>query len=154
MHRKWTAEELGAPIAERQLHRPKTGCDVLVKIWAPRQSEVDVWACPFQIIGYGSKTIQANYGIDAVQAVQLTLEGVGRLLKARTSGMTWLEGDIGDAGFPRSITYSFGADFYYYLCDLMEREVVPDPSDLRRSHRLRRSRTKRWKSRQAREQPT
>ncbi|WP_024800121.1 hypothetical protein [Nocardia sp. BMG51109] len=91
--------ELGEPIAIRTLHRGDE--PVTVEIGRPRPyMESDDCFCPFRISG--TDLLEEGYavGVDAVQALTLTLARIGDVLAASGDGYTFLGGE--DLGFPRS----------------------------------------------------
>ena len=62
----------------------------------------DDYFCPFQIIGMGDEQVRYGAGVDAVQAVWLTLQMIGARLytspEAKSGALTWL--GQSDLGFP------------------------------------------------------
>ncbi len=61
--------------------------------------------CPYQILGIGDERIRHAGGIDAIQALQLTLMKIGLELytseDARARALSWDAGSVeGDLGFP------------------------------------------------------
>jgi len=87
--------ELGEVIAVRKLscidipHR-----EVLVKMGQPRQTPGDVeFCCRYQILGIGSANVHGICGVDAFQALQLTMEFIGleleRLSKLEGVRLHW-----------------------------------------------------------------
>lgn len=58
--------------------------------------------CPFQIIGIGNEKVRYGVGVDAVQAVWLTLQMIGARLyaspEARSGALSWL--GQSNLGFP------------------------------------------------------
>jgi hypothetical protein len=97
--------ELGAVIAERRLRlldRPDV--DVRVRIGAPRPFDeaASDYYCPFQITGIGSGKVRRIGGVDAVQALELTLRVLPSALdglRKQYPDLRWLDADEGDFGF-------------------------------------------------------
>lgn len=149
---KWNSKRLGHPIATRMLVSSKHANEIIVRIWAPIKISgpdadgAEIWDCPFQIAGFGDEQVQTSKGADSVQALELSFAGIRAMLQPQSTGIRWMGEDLADAGFPRTINYSLGADFYYYLCAMMDREALPEPDDLEKSKRIRLSRVKAWKA--------
>ena len=94
-------------LAERSLeyHDPDRGCQrVRVLLGMPREcADEENWYCPFQIVGIGLEPVRAIYGIDAFQCLQLVMKVIGATLyslSAQGSRLSWLDGPVGDFGFP------------------------------------------------------
>ncbi|WP_018350901.1 DUF6968 family protein [Longispora albida] len=94
--------ELGEIIAERQLtahHADGKTYPVLLRIGkpAPDPATPGDWYCAHQISGVGDGEIRAIFGVDALQALTLTLQSVRELLAqdAAAEGvqLTWLGSD-------------------------------------------------------------
>jgi len=64
----------------------------------------DDFFCPFQIVGMGDERIRYAGGVDALQAVWLTLTMIGTILETSSEGqsgsLSWL--GQSDLGFPRN----------------------------------------------------
>ncbi len=80
------------------------GRKVTITIGIP-QKHGDDFLCPYKIVGIGEERVQHAIGIDALQALQLTLKKIGADLytsdEARAGMLSW-EGELvkGDLGFP------------------------------------------------------
>lgn len=115
--------KLGVVIAVRQLRgegpRPKV---VTVKLGKPRRSKKD-WECPFSINGLKIRGIRFRYGVDAIQALYLALEGIGVILARSGARLTWIGGQLGDTGFNRLVPSYFGPKFSRKLSRMIDREV-------------------------------
>ena len=70
------ATQLGPVIARRELVRVGSRRPVVVEIGKPRRRPTGEWACPYRIGGLGRSGVKQAYGEDAVQALQLALDGV------------------------------------------------------------------------------
>jgi hypothetical protein len=101
---------LGQVIFERTLSLAGGG-QVFVQAGAPRKPEGeagnarDDCYCVYQITGIGDGKARKVWGVDSVQAVQLTLRTIGAVLyasaEARAGKLTWAAGSVpGDLGFP------------------------------------------------------
>lgn len=60
------------------------------------------WSCAYQIQGIGNDLTSKAYGVDAIQALWLTLQKVGmelrHIMAARQMRLTWLDDD--EIGLP------------------------------------------------------
>lgn len=94
--------EIGVLIAERTL---VMGTDkVVVAIGKPQPfNEGEEYFCPYSIECVGHKKVSYAGGMDAVQALQLTMRKIGTDLAhlAKTQGVSiaWLPDNPGDTGF-------------------------------------------------------
>lgn len=95
--------EIGEPIAARKL---VMGTDeVVVTIGKPQPfDDNEDYFCPYSIEYAGQKKVSYAGGMDAVQALQLTMKKIGTDLTylAKTQGVpiAWLPDTPGDTGFP------------------------------------------------------
>ena len=67
--------------------------------------DADDYYCPYQIVGVGNERVRYAGGIDAVQALELTLKMIGTDLytsgEAQSGALSWMGGSKkGDLGFP------------------------------------------------------
>jgi hypothetical protein len=90
------------PIAERIL---MMGAEkVVVTIGKPQLFDGDEdYFCPYSIEYAGRKNVSYAGGMDAVQALQLTMKKISTdlacLAKSRCISVTWLQDTLGDTGF-------------------------------------------------------
>jgi hypothetical protein len=97
--------DVGAVIATRELSL-LAGKKVTVLIGKPEKfSGAEDYYCPYQILGLGSERVRYAGGIDAVQALELTLKMIGTDLytsqEAQGNELSWNGGQkSGDLGFP------------------------------------------------------
>jgi hypothetical protein len=76
--------------------------EVVVRIGAPQESDRD-WFCPFEIVGLGTPKIKCAFGVDAFQALQLTLKMIGVVLhhhRQRCGDGLYMSEAGDDLGFP------------------------------------------------------
>ena len=113
-----------APIvAERQLQIVGTGNIVTVLLRSPRPHPEGDWECSFTISGLATPVSDSAYGVDAMQALMLALEGIRLALEAAPETFSW-EGEEGDAGFPRFIPKFFGPEFSAHVGRLLDTELL------------------------------
>jgi len=116
-----------------------------VFVWKPFKVQEEQWACPYQIKGFGDEAIRYSYGSDAMQALQLSFDGLRANLNPKRNRIYWLGPEIADAGFAQTITIAYRADVYEYLCELVDREVMSFPDDPERSVKALTKRVAKWK---------
>ena len=96
---------------------------ITVRVGKPRKDPRGDWVCLYQVSGLGRNTIQRTHGVDALQAVQLALEGIRTGLERSGKVLSWKGGEPGDTGFTRSVPAFFGRDFSRRLERLIDEEV-------------------------------
>lgn len=96
--------DVGEPIATRSLDLANRG-PVTVTIGMPKQflDSTDFY-CPYQITGLAKERIGYAGGVDAVQALMLTLERIGAELctleEVKSGELSWQGDEAGALGFP------------------------------------------------------
>jgi hypothetical protein len=106
--RRETLDEVMATRGLQVLGEP--GREVLVKLGRPRPAvdapESGEYFCPFQITGIGDERVRYAAGVDAFQAIELTLKLIGaylRRLNGEAGGkLRWGCDANGGLGFPES----------------------------------------------------
>jgi hypothetical protein len=139
--------KLGRVVGERVLtYGPKGRQRIIVRVGTPRQDDSRTWLCAFQISGPRGSRIHAAYGVDAIQALQVALEGIRFHLARQRVRATWVGGEKGDPGFPQTVPIAFGLDFATRIAKLIAREeksFVRQVLKKRRQSRRRETRQKR-----------
>src|SRR5690349_14320595 len=97
------SQDLGDPIASRELMRSGSDQSIHVFLWRPFKEDKEVWACPFKIKGVGDESVRYARGSDAVQALQLSFAAIRAYLQPKRNKIFWLGPGIADAGFPRTV---------------------------------------------------
>ena len=92
-----------------------------VTLGVPRREGRD-WACSFRISGLGERVVDDAYGVDAIQAVQVALDGIRAALEGTGQTFSWL-GLRGETGFPRFVPHSLGLEFAERINRFMDRET-------------------------------
>ena len=95
-------DDVGTVIATRELHI-EGSAKVRITIGTPREfPEGDNFFCPFQILGIGNETVRYAGGVDAVQALVLSLQAIGAYLytsaEFKAGRLTYL--GMRNLGFP------------------------------------------------------
>jgi hypothetical protein len=101
-------ENVGEIIAERkltQLHDDGPPTELVVLLGKPKQTPgYEDYYCPYQINGAGDRKVWYSCGIDAFQALQLTIRSIGvelEVLNKRLGGkLRWEGDDKGWLGIP------------------------------------------------------
>src|SRR5215469_13096671 len=98
---------IGSVVAERRyilLTEAGFPKEVIVRLGAPQQSaELGAFFCPFEIVGLGDGKVKRGVGVDAFQAVHLTLKMIGVDLHYYRQGYGprfYLTNEGDDLGFP------------------------------------------------------
>jgi hypothetical protein len=101
------------------LHGPDGDVAVPVRLFAP-EPDKESWVCQFEIGWPGGVLAQAGYGVDAVQAIELTMRMIGALLYAsdhhESGALMWDEPAQG-YGFPvpngiRDLLMGYDKEFF------------------------------------------
>jgi hypothetical protein len=98
-------------IAERRLYlETEPGRSVRVLLGKPQKASAadsvgDFMLCPYQILGIGDEKVRVGGGVDAIQALQLTMAMIGAELHLKLNpqhggNLRWDAGKEGDLGFP------------------------------------------------------
>lgn len=97
-------KDISEPIATRRLTAGKDVVTVTIGKPALFEDGGDFY-CPYAIDFLGKRKISYAGGIDAVQALQLTLKKIGvdltHLTTPSNEPVTWLEDTPGETGFPQ-----------------------------------------------------
>lgn len=117
-----TKKAFGSPIATRELSRTDTGGKVTIELGRPLRRGTHEFECPYRIRGLGHAKVGRAYGIDSVQALQLSFEAVRLELKPYADNLAWL-GARGETGFPQFVSYSFGKAFTQRAERMLDREL-------------------------------
>jgi hypothetical protein len=118
---------LGLLIARRILAEQDVAENkIVVSIGLPmpdRLSKHGGWECPFLIEGVGESRVQRAFGVDAMQALILAIQGIRVGLEQTGRKLFWLDPDIG-ADIPLYFPPSFGKQYEQRLRLAIERETV------------------------------
>ena len=102
--------ELGEIIAVRKFSCEGSEKEIIVRLGKPQQTPGEAeFCCPYQILGLGSGDVHGICGVDAFQALQLTMEFIGfeleRLSRVEGVRLCWDADDSGSLGFPHRWAY-------------------------------------------------
>ena len=94
-------------IAERQLYilGEDPAREIIVRLGRPQRktNNPNDYFCPYVILGLGAQVVRGASGVDAFQAIQLTLKQIAYELTIRNAGLDgrlrWLGDDEVDIGF-------------------------------------------------------
>jgi hypothetical protein len=96
------------------------GNEIEVRIGTPEIAPKGEWQCPIQI---GTDPVAYGRGVDGFQALVMGLELI-RVTLAKHGTFTWVGGEPGDPGFPRTLPSYFGFAFYQKLDQMIDAEVA------------------------------
>lgn len=96
---------------------------VIVRLGRPRRVPGGDWACAYHISRLGSRKIQYAYGIDAIQALLMAIEGIRVALERSGRQFSWAGGEPG-TGFTRLVPIAFGLGFARHLEQLIDQEIA------------------------------
>jgi hypothetical protein len=118
-------KHLGTVIAQRRLHvRGAPRRTVVVSLGKPRPTKGEEdWNCPFRIAGAGIRVVDAAYGVDAFQALTLSLEGIRHHLDRLDTPLVW-DDMLDHSAFQRVIPLLPVASETKRLERFVEREVI------------------------------
>lgn len=105
---------------------PSDGGDVFAEIGVPEQVATGDWRCGFWIRGIDTAP-EFAFGVDALQALALAIEGLRAALERSGSVYTWKGGDHADHGVPPIVPTSFGRDFCTRVARFIEQEISSLP---------------------------
>lgn len=112
-------------IATRTLRETSSDAAIQVRIGRPRRPRnKSDWTCEFQIRGLGDDRIRRAMGVDSLQALILTLEGVRRALEQSGFSLTWIGGEDGEHGVPRAVPAFFGRRFSARIDKMIDKEIA------------------------------
>ena len=125
--------ELGPVVAQRELRETSTDRTLMVQIGKPRRGD-RAWECPFRICGLGRTRVRVAYGVDAVQALVMAVEGTRVLIQKSGRSISFLAD--GDGGVPRYVPQWYGTQFAQRIGRMIDRELDKfDQSIAARRHR-------------------
>jgi hypothetical protein len=81
------------------------------------------WACKLSIPGVGIKKPILVYGVDQMQAILLSLEGVRWHLRDSGIEWRWIHAEKGETGIPRYVPIGFGRKFAAKLESIIDKET-------------------------------
>lgn len=119
--------DLGRIVARRILTDPDDpGGRVVVSIGLPRRDPLSKhrdWECPFLIQGLGKSTVQRAFGVDALQALILAIQGIRANLDYGGQKLFWLDPKVG-TDIPQYVPTTWGRELQDRIAVAIERETV------------------------------
>lgn len=106
------------------------------QIGVPEQLRSDEWRCRFRIQGLDKGKVHYAHGIDAIQALINTLEGIARLIRLSGKQLTWSGGESGDSGFRIQVPIYLGPKFASQIESMIEQKVEKKVKQLARAAQL------------------
>ena len=95
---------------------------VAVSIGAPRPWPKSDWVCPFLIEGREKPQVERAFGVDALQALLLAVEGIRVRLDQTGSRFEWL--DPSGPWIPRLVPTGLGKRFEQRVSQFIDRETA------------------------------
>lgn len=95
-----------------------------VRIGRPAPDPRGDWRCAYHIGGIGMRTPRYGFGVDAMQALLLTLGIVRVRLEVAEIAWHWEGGEPGNHGFPRHVPTEFGLALSRRIDRLIDRELA------------------------------
>ncbi|MGC2528716.1 MAG: hypothetical protein WA639_13275 [Candidatus Acidiferrum sp.] len=113
------------PVIARRVLTEYTGDmirKVAVSIGAPRPWPKSDWVCPFVIEGREKPQVERAFGVDALQALLLAVEGIRVRLDQTGSRFEWL--DPSGPWIPRLVPTGLGKRFEQRVSQFIDRETA------------------------------
>lgn len=93
------------------------------QIGVPEKLRNDEWRCRFRIQGLDKGKVHYAHGVDAIQALINTFEGIARLIQSSGKQLTWIGGESGDSGFRIQVPIYLGPSFASQIESMIEQKV-------------------------------
>lgn len=125
-------------VAVRRLkNHTREGRDVTLRISWPRRVRPSEWACSYHVTGLNASATVGRtvYGLDALQALVLTIDACRAALAEHEKDLAWAGGNRGDCGIPRYIPGMLGKPFARRLARLIDGEFKRRLAAEKRRHR-------------------
>ena len=110
-------------VATRQLRERGTRRRVVVVVGTPARRSTGEYACPWQLRGVGDGQVRYTFGVDSMQALQLSFEAIRQALLPSRESLTWCDGETGGLGFTRTVNTAFGRTLSDRLDRMLEEEM-------------------------------
>lgn len=107
--------------------------EIVITIGKPRPDPKGDWRCSFLVEGVPNERRRFARGIDPLQALQLAIESAKHTVKATGLVCTWLDGEPGDIGIPRTVPSYPGSGFSQRIERYIDRELEKFARDAKRS---------------------
>jgi hypothetical protein len=104
--------------------RTASGSAIVAEIHEPIVVGPDQWKCEFTISGFPEKIEAHAYGVDSMQALEMSFEGVRVYLERTGEVLTCHDGEPGALGISRRIPDSYGVAIERHLAKLVDDEVT------------------------------
>lgn len=105
--------------------RTASGAEIVAVIHEPVMLQPDHWKCEFTISGFPERIEAHAYGVDSMQALEMSFEGIRVHLERTGEVLTCFEGgEPGHLGIARRIPDSYGLVIERHLAKLVDDEVT------------------------------
>jgi hypothetical protein len=142
MKKQSISGQLGTVVAARRLkQRGKSPRTSIVRVGKPLRVGTEEWRCPFHVSGIDLSEVQFAYGTDSVQALQNAFIGIRKLLDGSGKRFSWPGVYPANLSFPRTVPWTFGAEFARRVEALLDRELGRFGRELRATRKTERPRS-------------
>lgn len=132
------ASWLGPVVAERELERASGGKRACgFRIGRPRKAREGDYECRYEIFGFGKRRRMRVFGIDEVQALDLTFTALRADLQQLEGEALWL-GEPAHHGVPLSVPMYLPRKYARRVEGALERANASFAKEARRAHREKR----------------
>lgn len=100
----------------------RNGRRLIAKIHRPYRIRTREWAAPFTVTGLPGEYRSRALGADGLQALLLAAQALRSWLERSGMKFSWLGGEVGHTGIPRTIADVFGLAFSRHAEELVTRE--------------------------------
>lgn len=97
--------------------------EIVITIGKPRLDPAGDWRCSYLVEGVPKARRRFAHGIDPLQALQQAIEGARQTISASGILCTWLDGEPGDIGIPRTVPSFAWSGFSQRIERYIEREL-------------------------------
>ena len=104
----------------------------------PHPINDDEWVCSFQVQGWKGGKVKEAHGVDGLQALLVAAGAIRRSLE-KMKGVTPC-GEGFEFVFPRIVPGSYGGDFHWHLCGVLDQEIAKKERQLSRRRLARKKR--------------
>jgi hypothetical protein len=115
---------MGEIVAERLFRNSDSKAPVTARIYVPeKMGQSSEWSCKITVEGLDAPFEQTIIGVDSFQALYLALRRLCVHLEKYEGTLTFLDGAVGDCGFPLIVPWNFGCSLRAEVYQLIERKI-------------------------------
>lgn len=117
------AEKANDVVATRTF-KLRGGGSLIARFYRPIRIRAHEWAAPFVVEGLAEEYRDRALGADSLQALLLAADALRNWLEEIDVKFTWLGGEMGYTGIPRTIVDVFGLAFSKHAEQLVKAEAI------------------------------